>query len=571
MSRAAAKLRTAPWWALALIASTSSLCMGLATPPSGPAWLVWFGWIPMVLVLRVSTHRRARSLFPLGIIGGLCTGLVGFPWIAETLVRFGDFPVPLAWFGLVVFATWTAVPFGVWAIGVAKGPQRGWAAYVWPMALWVCVNDLWPALFPYTPMIGLAQQAEWIQAAEIGGVPLVEAQTIAVGILVADAILGRERVLWMGGRAGPPPPERSSVEFPALAVGQSPPRAGGAARAWLRVGIAIAIPVLSFVLGAWRIATIDAEAAQARVVRFGVLQPNTALFAERRGDKMMRLWTHSALAQREGAQVIVWPEAGIYPWVVERPWTRDFRGPRQVLAAHRLPTILGVATRAQGDPYEWNTVVIMNADGEVTGSFDKTVLVPFGEYVPIVDPTWAQSYIPAMSHNYAGEAPARFEVDLVGDGETFHAGPLICYEDIFPGFARDVAVQDGGIEVFVNVTIDTWFGDTAEPWEHLALAQFRSVEHRIPMVRSVAAGTSSVVDTAGRVAAALPVRAPTREESVEAERLVVDVALPRNTAESPTIFSRVGWLLRWLCIAIGVLAPLVAFVRGRFVSRAAGV
>jgi apolipoprotein N-acyltransferase len=526
----AAKLRQAPWWALALIALTSSLCMGLATPPSGPAWLVWLGWIPLVLVLRVSTHRRARSLFALGIIGGLCTGLVGFPWIAETLVRFGDFPVPLAYFGLVVFATWTAVPFGVWAIGVAKGPQRGWAAYVWPMALWVCANDLWPALFPYTPMIGLAQQAEWIQAAEIGGVPLVEAQTIAVGILVADAILDRER-------------------------------------RWLRVGIAIAIPVLSFLLGSWRIATVDAHAAQARVVRFGVLQPNTALFAERRGDKMMRLWKHSALAQREGAQVIVWPEAGIYPWVVERPWTRDFSGPRQVLAAHRLPTILGVATRAPGDPYEWNTVVIMNADGEVTGSFDKTVLVPFGEYVPIVDPTWAQSYIPAMSHNYAGEAPARFEVDLVGDGETFHAGPLICYEDIFPGFARDVAVQDGGIEVFVNVTIDTWFGDTAEPWEHLALAQFRSVEHRIPMVRSVAAGTSSVVDTAGRVAAALPVRAPTREQSVEAERLVVDVALPRNTAESPTIFSRVGWLLQWLCIAIGLLAPLVAFGRRRFASR----
>ena len=530
MSRVEARLRAAPWWALALLASTASLCMGLATPPSGPAWLVWLGWIPLVLVLRVSTHRSARSLFALGLVGGLCTGLVGFPWIAETLVRFGDFPVPLAWFGLVVFATWTAVPFGAWAIGVAKGPQRGWAAYVWPMALWVCVNDLWPALFPYTPMIGLAQQAEWIQAAEIGGVPLVEAQTIAVGILVADAILDRDR-------------------------------------RWLRVGIAIAIPLLSFLLGSWRIATIDADAAQARVVRFGVLQPNTALFAERRGDKMMRLWTHSALAQREGAQVIVWPEAGIYPWVVERPWTHDFRGPRQVLAAHRLPTILGVATRAQGDPYEWNSVVIMNADGEVTGSFDKTVLVPFGEYVPIVDPAWAKSYVPAMSHNYAGEDPARFEVDLVGEGETFHAGPLICYEDIFPGFARDVAVQDGGIEVFVNVTIDTWFGDTAEPWEHLALAQFRSVEHRIPMVRSVAAGTSSVVDTAGRVAAALPVRAPTREQSVEAERLVVDVALPRNTAESPTIFSSVGWLLQWLCIAIGLLVPVIAFVRRRWLSR----
>jgi apolipoprotein N-acyltransferase len=248
---------------------------------------------------------------------------------------------------------------------------------------------------------------------------------------------------------------------------------------------------------------------------------------------------------------------------VERPWTHDFRGPRQVLAAHRLPTILGVATREAGDRYEWNTVVVMNAKGEVKGSFDKTVLVPFGEYIPVVDPAWAQRQIPAMSHNHAGEDPARFEVELL-EGAPIYAGPLICYEDIFPGFARDVAVQDGGIDVFVNVTIDTWFGDTAEPWEHLALAQFRSVEHRVPMVRSVAAGTSSVVDTTGRVQAALPVRGPTKEHSVEAERLVVDVALPRNTASSPTIFARVGWLLRWLCIVVGVIVPIVVYVRRRY-------
>ena len=113
-----------------------------------------------------------------------------------------------------------------------------------------------------------------------------------------------------------------------------------------------------------------------------------------------------------------------------------------------------------------------------------------------------------MSHNHAGEGPARFTVELTDGSPDFYAGPVICYEDIFPDFVHDVARQDGGVDVFVNVTIDTWFGDTAEPWEHLALAQYRSVEHRIPMVRSVAAGTSSVVDTAGRVAAALPVRAP---------------------------------------------------------------
>jgi apolipoprotein N-acyltransferase len=479
-------------------------------------------------------------LGPGGGGGAQCTGLIGFTWIGETLERFAHFPAVGAYAGLFVFSAWTAVPFGLWAIGVAKGPQRGWAAYVWPVALWVGANALWPSLFPYTPMIGLSQTPAWIQAAELGGVPLVEAQTIIVGILIADAAL------------------------------ETSPR-----RRMMKAAIGVAIPIVSYGLGAWRIAQIDAEAAQARTVRFGILQPNTALMATTRPEKMRRLWYHSAQAQAEGAQVIVWPEAGIYPFVIERPWEHDKAGPRRVLFAHKLPTILGVATRARRDRYEWNSVVIINAEGDVTGTFDKNVLVPFGEYIPIVDPDWARSYIPAMSHNHAGEEPARFTVELTDGSPDVFAGPLICYEDIFPDFAHEVARQEGGIDVFVNVTIDTWFGDTAEPWEHLALAQYRSVEHRVPMVRSVAAGTSSVVDTAGRVAAALPVRAPTDTEPVPAERLVVDVKLPRNTAQAPTIFARFGWMLRWLCSFAALLVPVALLVRNwlvrkRFVASPAG-
>ena len=297
------------------------------------------------------------------------------------------------------------------------------------------------------------------------------------------------------------------------------------------------------------------------MVRFGVIQPNTALFANQRFDKMQRLWVMSAAAQQEGAQVIVWPEAGIYPWIQERPWTEDGYGMRRVLKAHQLPTILGVATHEVGDPYEWNTAVVMNAEGEVEGSFDKTVLVPFGERIPLVDPAWAQSYVPAMSHNHAGEDPAYFPVELADGSATYGAGPLICYEDIFADFARQVAAQDQGIEFFVNLTIDTWFGDTAEPWEHLALAQFRSVEHRVPMVRSVAAGASSVIDHGGRLVASIPVTDPAPGRPVGPQRLVQDVALPRNTASSPTIYARGGWLLGPLCVLATLVVPLFVLVR----------
>jgi apolipoprotein N-acyltransferase len=287
----------------------------------------------------------------------------------------------------------------------------------------------------------------------------------------------------------------------------------------------------------------------------------------RSSERMERLWSQSEQAEREGAHVVVWPEAGAYPFRAQRPYRRDSeRVTRRVLGRHRLPTIFGLATIERGVRWDYNTVAAMDEHGRITGTFDKVFLVPFGEYIPVVDPEWAMDMVPAMSHNLAGAGPAALPIDPPAtaynrfDPPPFSAGPLICFEDIFAGFARDITRHEGGIEVFVNVTIDTWFGDTAEPWEHLALAQFRSVEHRIPMVRSVAAGTSSVVDSTGTVVGAVPVRAPTASDPVAPERLVMDVALPRNTVERPTIYAQVGWLVPWLSLAasLGWLFAMVA-------------
>jgi apolipoprotein N-acyltransferase len=536
---ATARTPTAPqrFVPLAALSATASLMLALGAPPGGITWLIWLGFWPLALVARVSRGRGAGRTFLLGWIGGLCTGLVGFPWIAETLERFGGLPLPMALLGLALFSAWTAVPFGLWTLGVARGPERGALAIVWPLVLWTALAEAWPAVFPYTVVIGLAEAPMWMQVAELGGVPLVAAQVLLVGVLLADAVLGGSR--------------RARV---------------------CRVAVAAAIPLVSALGGQWRLSQIDAEQARARRVRFGVVQPNTALGDLDTGDRMLRLRVMSRLAAEQGAQLLVWPEAGAFPFRTRRPFLRDFSDPyRSVLYGHGLPTIFGAGSYEPGVRWERNTVHAMAADGTVVGSFDKTILVPFGEYVPWVDPEWAIRQVPSMSHNLAGDGPARFVLQPAAtardpDPAPLSAGPLICYEDIFPAFAHAVATQPGGIDVFVNVTIDTWFGETAEPWEHLALAQFRSVEHRVPMVRSVAAGVSSVVDAGGRVVAHLPVRGPTVERPVPPEYLVYDVALPRNTAARPTVFARVGWVLPWLCEAAVLLVVLVALGR-LFYSR----
>jgi apolipoprotein N-acyltransferase len=55
--------------------------------------------------------------------------------------------------------------------------------------------------------------------------------------------------------------------------------------------------------------------------------------------------------------------------------------------------------------------------------------------------------------------------------------------------------------MLVNLTNDAWFGDTTEPWIHLALAQMRAVEHRMYLLRATNSGVSAVIDPVGRVIA----------------------------------------------------------------------
>jgi apolipoprotein N-acyltransferase len=75
--------------------------------------------------------------------------------------------------------------------------------------------------------------------------------------------------------------------------------------------------------------------------------------------------------------------------------------------------------------------------------------------------------------------------------------PLICYELIFPRYARS-ALHAGG-EVFLNVSNDYWFGQSTEPQQHLALARMRAYETGRPILRCANTGVSALIDSRGQI------------------------------------------------------------------------
>lgn len=498
-------------------AAASSGALLAASFPVGAPWLAWVAFAPLFVAIRGAGGWRPA--LRLGVIAGAVLVAFALSWMIGTLQVFAALDLWLCLPLFAVFCLWTGVPFGLWAALLARGPwpkRHGllFAALALP-GIW----SLWPAVLPFTFAVGLAARPAWIQAAELGGVPLVEGLVVLCGALLAEAWCAR----------------------------------GAAARLrWL--GLAAAIPLMCELAGAWRIEGLAGETR--RTVRFGLVQPNIPLMWPDKQARLARLREASAAAEAAGAEIVVWPE-NIYPWTVDRPWIRDFDDDDRILARHRLPTLFGAGSAADDDAFGYNSAFFMDAEGALRGRFDKVLLVPLGEEIPVVDPNWAKDLVPGMAHNFAGQGPERFVVTPGPPGSAAPPvvlGPLICYEDIFPGFARRVAGQEGGVEAFVSLTNDTWFGATDLPWQHLALAQFRSVEHRIPSVRSVNSGPSSIVDRAGRVVASTAVREATT--TATPEQLVAAVEIGRNSAEAPTLFARGGWLFVHVCQAMALLLAL---------------
>jgi hypothetical protein len=164
-----------------------------------------------------------------------------------------------------------------------------------------------------------------------------------------------------------------------------------------------------------------------------------------------------------------------------------------------VPAIIGTVLFSDGGLEQslYNTALSVDARGDVTGRYDKEFLLAFGEYLPfgeLVPKLYEWS--PNSGHFTPGTVVDPLPVTLAG--MTHPVSVLICYEDILPSFTNKV-VRHSHPELLVNMSNDAWFGDTAEPWEHLALAQLRAIEHRRYLVRSTNSGVSAIIDPVGRV------------------------------------------------------------------------
>jgi apolipoprotein N-acyltransferase len=223
--------------------------------------------------------------------------------------------------------------------------------------------------------------------------------------------------------------------------------------------------------------------------------------------------------------ILIWPESA-FPFFL----TREADAMAEIADLLPKGTVLVTGSvRAPDLPpgtritRAYNSVYVIDHDGNVLSVYDKLHLVPFGEFLPFQD-LMEKIGFEQLTRVQGGFIPGtrRHSMDVPNAPRML---PLICYEAIFPGNVVDRNDRPGWI---VNLTNDGWFGISTGPYQHLQQARLRAIEQGLPLVRAANTGISAVIDPLGRVVAELGL-------GLEG---VLDSGLP--AAIPPTPFARAG-------------------------------
>jgi apolipoprotein N-acyltransferase len=342
--------------------------------------------------------------------------------------------------------------------------------------------------------------------------------------------------------------------FPAPAALIAAPQARYA-RQWAPALAAILALAGSYASGSHR---LRQEAGEVEGARLRIVQPNVPQQERWKPENQNWIFERISTLSRQGTSGddisafthVIWPESSVPVlfglnegiWRDEvRAWLAALIPPHTtlILGAERRQGILSVDARYSRDR-AYNSLFVLHEGAKISKIYDKTHLVPFGEYLPFRE-ALAMAGLRAFSHRIDGFDSGQKRAASIDSPHAPSFLPLICYEIIFPGRISNLEARPGWL---VNLTNDAWFGDSTGPHQHLHQARIRAVEEGLPVIRAANTGISAVIDPFGRVLAALPLGTAG----------VIDHGLPR--ALPITVYEKIRL---WLFVLL-ILFPLLFYL-----------
>jgi apolipoprotein N-acyltransferase len=432
-----------------------------------PPWAMFFCLVPLWLFWR--KERSYKKIFFAGWITQFVLNLIGFHWIAYTVTEFGQLPWSIGFAVLFLFCTLAHLYYPIagvlWKWLCQKFQLNDFYSIVLLPPLFIFCERLYPFLFYWHfgyPWLWARlpgyHMAEWIGFFGLNFITLI------INALLVFFWLERKPKQWL---------QRYSLTA---------------------LGLLVLVNGLGFYIST-NLQPTD-ESMKVLVVQgnIGNLDKIQASNGVGSIDHIVDLYlnlTRQGLEETPGVDLVVWPETA-FPVTLNKGYMgRHRRQLARLSTEYNVQILTGSYLRKPFNKQVYNSLVLMDGSEDLH-SYEKTVLLAFGEYLPFAQYfPQLKKMLPMVSDFGRGGGPKVFP------SRRAQIGAQICYEGLFDEFST--SLQEKGAQIIVNVTNDSWFGYPFEPFQHMYMTLARAVENRIPLVRVTNTGISTVIEQNGQV------------------------------------------------------------------------
>jgi len=500
-----------------LPALASGLLLTLSFPEAGLSYLAFFALAPWLISLPSLTLKQS---FFSGLIAGFSHFITLIYWIIPTVHIYGGLHPILAGSTLMLLCFYLALYPALFAVLIKKLDPGAFFTPLLSACLWTGLEYI--RTYAFTGFswgsLGYSQYSHLliIQIADLSGVYGVSFLIVLINYLMADLFLKRKK------------------------KGKRP---------FFSMLLTVILIFATLAYGHLRLSSIDAQMAPAQKPAIAVIQGNieqdlkwSEAFKNETVQKYLRL---SKTILKDEPELIVWPETALpFYYGYERELSELVD---QCVRESKTNYLIGspAFTASEKETLYYNRVYMLNRFSIVTATYDKTHLVPFGEYVPFGKYLTFLGKITAQAGNFSSGDKAFVPLGF----QEHKTGVLICFEILFPQIAAKFVKN--GADILTTVTNDAWFGHTSAPLQHFSMAVFRAVETRRSVVRAANTGISGFIDPKGEI--------------LETTPLFTDKAITRQMQVLTliSVYTRYGDIFAFCAMVAFCLAFVVKGVRNK--------